>query len=40
MAMLAPQNLKEIIESQRPGYSLDQCFYKDPNIFQLDLEYV
>ena len=38
MAMLAPQNLKEIIESQRPGYTLDQCFYKDPNIFQLDLD--
>ena len=30
--------LNEIIESQRPGYTLDQCFYKDPNIFQLDLD--
>tara|TARA_B100000686_G_scaffold353898_1_gene461394 strand:+ start:2201 stop:3442 length:1242 start_codon:yes stop_codon:yes gene_type:complete len=38
MAILSSQNLKDLIKSQRPGYTLDQCFYTDPDIFQLDLD--
>ncbi len=31
-------NIAELIESQRPGWSLDQRFYTDPDIYRLELE--
>ena len=37
MAIFSSENLKDLIKSQRSGYTLDQCFYTDPDIFQLDL---
>ena len=38
MATLSSENLKDLIKSQRSGYTLDQCFYTDPDIFQIDLD--
>ena len=32
--------LQALIQRQRPGYSLEQLFYLDPTIFQLDMERV
>ncbi len=34
------KNIDTLIEQQRPGYSLDQPFYTDNDIFKLDLEKV
>ena len=31
-------NIAELIESQQPGWSLDQRFYTDPDIYRLELE--
>ena len=31
------QELKELISHQKPGYTLDQIFYKDPKIYEIDL---
>ena len=30
--------LDELIRNHRPGYSLDQAFYTDPDIYELELE--
>ena len=30
------QNLKELIRKQQDGFTLDQTFYLDPEIFKLD----
>ena len=38
MAISSSKNLKNLVNSQKPGYTLDQCFYTDPDIFQLDLD--
>lgn len=32
------QSLAELIEAQQPGFALEQRFYTDPEIFQLELE--
>jgi len=32
------QDILKLIEGRRPGYSLDQAFYRDPDIYQLDLD--
>ena len=32
-----PSTMQELIARQRPGYSLEQPFYVDPAIFQLDM---
>lgn len=30
--------IDELCAAQRPGYSLDQAFYRDPAIFERDVE--
>ena len=30
-------NILELINSQKPGWSLDQRFYTDPEIYKLEL---
>ena len=37
MATSSYEYLKDLIKSQKPGYNLNQLFYNDPDIFQLDL---
>ncbi len=37
---MANGNLKALIERQRPGFSLEQVFYLDPDIFARDMERV
>jgi Rieske 2Fe-2S family protein len=32
------RSIEELITSQRPGYSLDQRFYTDPDVYELELE--
>ncbi len=32
------RSIAELIAEQKPGYSLDQCFYTDPDIYALELE--
>jgi Rieske 2Fe-2S family protein len=34
------RNIEELIAAQRPGYSLDQRFYTDPEVYELELERV
>ena len=31
-------NIKDLIASQKPGWSLDQRFYTEPEIYQLELD--
>ncbi|TNE58531.1 MAG: aromatic ring-hydroxylating dioxygenase subunit alpha [Alphaproteobacteria bacterium] len=31
-------NLQELIDQQRPGYSLDQIFYRSPEIYQIEVD--
>ena len=38
MAISSLTNFKDRVKSQKTGYTLDQCFYTDPDIFQLDLD--
>ena len=38
MAISSSENLKDLIKSQKTGYTLDQRFYTDPDIFQIDLD--
>ena len=38
MSIFLQNNLKDLLQSQKPGYTLDQCFYTDPDIFQLDMK--
>ena len=38
--MDAREQMRHRIESRRHGYSLDQCFYTDPDLFRLDLELI
>jgi phenylpropionate dioxygenase-like ring-hydroxylating dioxygenase large terminal subunit len=33
-----PRSIGELIANQKPGYSLDQRFYTDPTIYELELE--
>lgn len=35
--MDAREQMRQRIESRRQGYSLDQCFYTDPDLFRLDM---
>ena len=37
MTKFSLDNLKQLIKSQKPGYTLDQVFYKDPDIYEMDL---
>jgi len=37
MTTFAEKKLKELIKVQKPGYTLDQVFYKDPKIYEIDL---
>ena len=37
MTTISLDKLKELVELQRPGYTLDQQFYTDPDIFEIDL---
>ena len=34
----SPSSIEELIANQKPGYSLDQRFYTDPDIYELELE--
>ena len=33
-------DIKELISAQKPGWSLDQRFYNDPDIYQLELDHI
>ena len=33
-------DIKDLIASQKPGWSLDQRFYTDPEIYQLELDHL
>ena len=33
-------DIKELISAQKPGWSLDQRFYTDPDIYQLELDHI
>ena len=33
-------DIKNLITSQKPGWSLDQSFYTDPDIYQLELDHI
>lgn len=35
-----PRPIRELIACQKPGWSLEQRFYTDPEIYRLELEYV
>ena len=37
MTTFTSQNLKELIKNQKTGYTLDQIFYNDPKIYEIDL---
>lgn len=32
------RSIAELIASQKPGHSLDQRFYTDPNVYDLEVE--
>ena len=38
MNIVKKYELKKKINSQKNNFSLDQCFYKDPMIYKLDIE--
>ena len=38
MAEQSPEWIDELIEQQQSGYSLDQAFYRDPEIFKRDVQ--
>ena len=33
-----PRSIQELVANQKPGYSLDQRFYTDPAVYELELE--
>ncbi len=35
-----PRTIRELIACQKPGWSLEQRFYTDPEIYQLELDYI
>jgi Rieske 2Fe-2S family protein len=35
-----PRPIRELIACQRPGWSLEQRFYTDPDIYRLELDYI
>lgn len=36
--MHTEENIRELLASQRPGYSLEQRFYTDPEIYELEID--
>ena len=37
MTTYSSEKLKNLVNMQKPGYTLDQAFYEDPEIFKIDL---
>jgi Rieske 2Fe-2S family protein len=35
---MKPKKIKKLVKKQKPGYSLDQAFYRDPDIYQREID--